>query len=274
MTFDFEALFISETYFSNVQNSGPRFILRDDSLGNKVFETPSDVETLCQLIAKVKPTFVVTELSQKDIDSTTAIAALAESAKEAKTHVFLDVSGAIELSSDLITKGVFRYFAENDISDHISIIGGFVNNTLYKDLSVCFMFSKNEAMLSSFTSAAELSYSRVPVIPQAYYQTILNDLNSFQLSVVRSKTQYVMVKLIIFPFQREPQKISLRKNAQEAFSHAAITAEARPLTSNTLRAVARMNRVLAKPSKDVFEVLVSVCLNSMMIRYKNYSKKG
>ncbi|MDB2447280.1 aminotransferase class I/II-fold pyridoxal phosphate-dependent enzyme [bacterium] len=228
-TYDFEKILVSESYFKSEEKNGPKNLLREEGFNKRVFEAPLSVEICTKLIEKIRPDFFITELHAYEHESTVAFERLVLVCKNAGTKLLVDVSTILELNSQPKANGVFRYLADNKMPSHVSIIGSFVRNAVYERLSLCFLMSENQTFLDHLTNAAELNYSRVPVIPQIYYEAILNDLLSFQLSELKiTEASNGLV-------EDDSYQKQLGRNSVKAFDHSAIKSEYRTFKDDSIR---------------------------------------
>jgi methionine S-methyltransferase len=191
----------------------------------EMIEIPKNAELLCELMDKLKPEIVIYSMPISEADVRESFLQMVEVARKSGTRLFIDISDWVELSSNPRNNAVFRYLAQNRLPTHVSLICGLVKNRLYRDLEVCFLISENHTVISHLESAAELTYSRTPVISQLYYDRILQELINFQILDLKS-IDSISKKLT----QEEQndfknQYIQLSSTANEAFSHAAIAAE-------------------------------------------------
>jgi methionine S-methyltransferase len=221
---------ISDTYYKSSKEPGFRKVLRDAVSDGEILECPANVEVCSKIVGSVKPEILITDLGEWESVSTVAIESLIRTCKESGTKLFVDVSNVIELSSQPNANGVFRYLSENGFGPDVSVFGSFVRNAVYKKLSVCFVLSKNEFLLNSLKNAAELTYSRVPVIPQLYYEAIFNDLLAFQLSELKLKE----VESFHSPDGHFYQT-QLTDHAKRAFDHNSIKSEYRKFDDDSIR---------------------------------------
>jgi methionine S-methyltransferase len=150
--------------------------------GPGILEIPRSPDLLCEMIERLKPELAIFAMPEVEARSRDSFLRILEVSARAKTRVFIDVSELIELSSTPASNGIFRHLAQNPLPPHVSLICGLVKNRLYQDLQVCFVISENQELLENLTHAAELTYSRTPVLSQLYYDRILQDLLNFQIT--------------------------------------------------------------------------------------------
>jgi len=169
----------------------PRRALVDSNLARVLGPVPTSVEVLeiprsadlaSDLIERLKPELAYYTMPEVETRTRDSFLRIVEVAAKARTRVLIDISEAFELSSTPTSNSVFRYLAQNPLPPHVSLVCGLVKNRLYPELQLCFLVSENADLLQALTHAAELTHSRVPVVSQLYYDRILQDLLSFQLS--------------------------------------------------------------------------------------------
>lgn len=215
--------------------------LPKDWLGNdasvSVIETPSHVDLLCKLIETLQPQCVITKLESVDIQRTDALTRLVDICEQCGVLLNVDISDAFDLSSHPKTNGVFTFLSEQALKPHVTLFCGLVKNRVYPDLEVCFVLSENEATLEALESAAELTYSRVPLLNQFYYDRLFFRLLNFQLkSPRREKNARLNLRIPATPNGSFYKKfISPSLNAQTAFLSPAIRGNHLVLKETSLR---------------------------------------
>jgi methionine S-methyltransferase len=195
-------------------------------------EAPRRIDELCKLIERLKPNLVITSLQDFEVKTSDAFVRLSDVCKNHSTRLIIDLSQQFDLSSQPENHGVLSFIADHSLPSHVSLLFGLVKNKVYSDLEICFLISENHTLLEHLTAAAELSYSRTPLLTQKYYSRIFADLLNFQLTDVRK------IKGEEF---RLPQKDLAFENShlpsfvRQAFSHASVQAQHLPIKTETIR---------------------------------------
>ncbi len=167
----------------------PRSALVDSQLARAlpggdqgVLEIPRDADTLCELMEKLRPEVVIYSMPEPEARTRDTFLRLLDVSSRTKSRLFIDISDLLELSSAPTGNGIFRHLAQNPLPAHVALVCGLVKNRIYTDLEAAFLISENSDLLSAMTNAADLTYSRTPVLSQLYYDRILQDLLRFQIA--------------------------------------------------------------------------------------------
>lgn len=197
-----------------------------------VIEAPRRVDEICKLIEALKPQLVVTAFKDFESRTSDAFVRLCTICATHSAQLILDVSEQFELSSQPSPNGVLSYLSENSLPPHVTLICGLVKNKVYNDLEICFLLSESRSLLEKLTAAAELTYSRTPLLTQRYYGRIFSDLLNFQLSDVR---QGRSEQLRLPAESGEAMTPAPRDHITRAFAHPAIAIHSQPISSQTVR---------------------------------------
>lgn len=214
------------------------FLLRGTGLdrepATEVLECPIRVDLACKLMEALRPHLVVTTLDELDARTPDSFLRLVETAGRTEARLVVDISPLFELESTPRGNGVLQALAEAPLPSHVALLCGLVKNRVYRDLELCFLIAENQNLLKAMTNAAELTYSRVPLLTQEYYDTIITELVSFRLDFGGEKDEAP-------PRRPEPEKdngarrVPLAPRCLRAFRHPAIVAEHLPRTDETVR---------------------------------------
>ncbi|MEP7010987.1 MAG: aminotransferase class I/II-fold pyridoxal phosphate-dependent enzyme [Acidobacteriota bacterium] len=201
-----------------------------------VLECPLRADLACKLIAALAPQLVVTTLDAGDVRSPDSFLRLVETSGRAGARLVVDISSFFELDSTPRSNGVLQALSEAPLPAHVAILCGLVRNRVYRDLEVCFLLSEDDGLVTALENAAEMTYSRVPLFTQEYYDTILAELLSFRLdplspAVARSAGTVPGTG----PGRAFSSTVALAERCRKAFEHPAIVAEHLPRTANTVR---------------------------------------
>src|SRR6185369_12335659 len=196
----------------------------------RVLECPARADLTCKLMAALRPQLVATTLEEIDARSPDSFLRLVETAGRAGARLIVDISPFFELESTPHSNGVLQALAEAPLPGHVAILCGLVKNRVYADLEVCFLLADNLDLLAAVTNAAEVTYSRVPLLTQEYYDTILAELLSFRLDAQEGTAGRPAVR---FPRPEAHGGTSdgtsawapLAAACRKAFEHPAITGE-------------------------------------------------
>lgn len=197
-----------------------------------VLECPRRVDLACRLMEALRPQLVVTSLDELESRTPDSFLRLVETAGRTGARLVVDISPHFELGSAPRVGGVLQALAEAPLPEHVAILCGLVRNRVYQDLEVCFLYSESAPLLEALTNAAEVTYSRTPILSQDYYDTILRDLLSFRLDPHGPGGG---------PEPRRPRIEEsgslppLAPRSREAFRHPAFAAEHLALAPGTIR---------------------------------------
>lgn len=147
----------------------------------EILECPANVELICDLVDTLRPQMVVTCLAAHELRSRDSLERLVQATGEKGVRLFVDLSESLELESSPKVDGVLEALAKNPLPPHAAIFFSLDKNQVYGGLEICFLLSENGDLLSALARAAEVTYSRTPVIAQEYYDSILEDLLKFRL---------------------------------------------------------------------------------------------
>lgn len=194
-------------------------------------EAPKRVDEICKLIDALKPQLVITSLQDFEIKTSDAFVRLSENCARNESQLVVDLSQQFELSSQPTPNGVLSYLSENVVPSHVLFLIGLVRNKVYKDLEMSFVISENQTFLETLSAAAELTYSRPPLLTQRYYGRIFADLLNFQLTDLKKSNSDTLrlPKFEITPIAR------ISSGAARAFQHPSIKSQSLKLSSSTIR---------------------------------------
>jgi methionine S-methyltransferase len=199
----------------------------------EALECPLRVDLACKLIEALHPQVVVTTLADYESRTPDSFLRLVETTGRAGARLVVDISPYLDLESTPAVNGVLQALALAPLPEHVAILCGLVKNRVYRDLEVCFVISENRDLLAALSGAAEVTYSRTPLLHQDYYETILTELLSFRLDVSPAESVF-----------RRPKPESggdevrwppLAERCRQAFRHPALAAEQLPISSQTIR---------------------------------------
>ena len=197
-----------------------------------IIEAPRRVDEICKLIEALKPQLVVTALKDFESRTSDAFVRLCTMCAAHQAQLILDLSEQFELSSQPAPNGVLSYLSENPLPPNVTIVCGLVKNKVYNDLEICFLFSESRSLLEKLAAAAELTYSRTPLLTQRYYGRIFSDLLNFQLSDVRQgRSEQLRLPLESADNQAHPPQAHIAR----AFAHPAIAIHSQNVSSQTVR---------------------------------------
>ncbi len=198
---------------------------------DEALECPLRVDLACQLIEALRPQLVVTTLADYESRTPDSFLRLVETAGRAGARLVVDVSPFLDLESTPSVNGVLQALALASLPEHVVILCGLVKNRVYRDLEVCFVISENRDLLAALSGAAEVTYSRTPLLHQDYYETILADLLSFRLQTTPAQGVLRHPR----PESGEGRWPSVAEPCRRAFEHPALAAEQLPISSETVR---------------------------------------
>jgi methionine S-methyltransferase len=196
----------------------------------QIIEVPRSIPLICKLITQLRPTLIITGLDALEITSTEPIKSLVDTAREIGALLVVDISQNLNLSSHPTTNGLFEYLADVNLPANVILLADLIKNRLYPDLSLCIGVTTCHQLKENLVRAAELTYSRVPLITQFFYQQLLEQLLHFQTARLQPNDSNPNVSLSegSFTLQRSPA-VNL------AFAHPAIAENELPFTPSTIR---------------------------------------
>ncbi|MET1256523.1 aminotransferase class I/II-fold pyridoxal phosphate-dependent enzyme [Aliikangiella maris] len=220
----------------------------------EIIQVPSQVEYLIELIKKLQPQCVITQIDAHEIQSGQLVQQLIHCAVEHQVLLLLDLTDNIDLSSQPEIHGVYRYLSEHTLPNNLIIMAGLINNRVYQDYTLNITLTSNDFIAKHLIDAAELTYSRTPFLKQLYYAHLLEELLFFQ----RTRKTTVMENKAVHIAPALP--LALCQTTQKAFGHPAIQGNHLNFTDNTIRLDYGENE-LAVP-----EVLKEALFESYLVR--------
>ncbi len=200
-----------------------------DTDDTQVIQIPSQVEYLIELINKLKPQCVITQLDVHEIQSTQLIKQLIDCATTHGVLLLIDLTDNIDLSSQPSIHGVYRYLSESKLPNNLVIMAALVNNNVYQDYSLNITLTSNDTIINNLLDTAELTYSRTPVLKQLYYAHLLEELLFFQ------RTRSTLTKEQHTNQLNSEFSLLLCNRAKNAFSHPAIKGNHLAFNQDTIR---------------------------------------
>ena len=205
----------------------------------EILECPLRADLACKLIAALRPQLVVTTLDAGDVRSPDSFLRLVEVSRRAGARLVVDISSFFELDSTPKSNNVLQTLSETPLPTHVAILYNLVRNQVYRDLEVCFLLTEDEDLVTALENAAEMTYSRVPLFTQEYYDTILAELLSFRLDPLGPPAARPPGSEPAFGGSGESgaaaPTVGLAERCRKAFEHPAIVAEHLPRTASTVR---------------------------------------
>jgi methionine S-methyltransferase len=150
------------------------------SSDSQIIQAPSQVEYLVELIEKLKPEMVITQLDHNEIQSSQLVERLITCANQHNVLLVLDLTENIDLSSQPVIHGVYRYLSKHALSHNVVLMAGLIKNTVYQNYFLNITLTANPNIRQNLIDAAELTYSRTPYLKQLYYAHLLESLLFFQ----------------------------------------------------------------------------------------------
>ena len=203
-----------------------------DTDNSQILQVPSRIELLIKLIKKLKPQLIITRLDIHEIQSTHLVEQLLQCATQSNALLVIDLTDSIDLSSQPDINGVYRYLSDKPLPNNLILMADLVNNRVYQNYSLNITLTSNKSILKHLIDAAELTYSRTPILKQYYYAHLLEQLLYFQ----RTRTTTTDEPEDKLP-NHQPPALSLNpcKNVDTAFNHPAIRGNHLAFDKNTVR---------------------------------------
>jgi len=111
---------------------------------------------------------------------------------------------------------------------NVLLTAGLLNNRVYQNYTLNFCLSSNLPLLKLLTDAAELTFSRTPILKQLYYAHLLEELLFFQ------RTRFAEPKPTV-QTEAPPLLLTLSDAARRAFAHPAVEGNHRAFNTETVR---------------------------------------
>ncbi len=194
----------------------------------QVIEAPRRIPLVGKLMVKLRPQLVITGLKAFEMTAQEPFESLVNTAKEIGALLIVDISDNLNLSSNPVDNGLFEYLADRGLPDHVILVADSIKNRLYPSLSLCICITNSEPIQQDLIRAAELSYSRVCLITQYFYQQLLEQLLHFQTTRVQPANRELDKSQSFFTLDRSA-------NATRAFAHPAIKESELPFKPSTIR---------------------------------------
>ena len=197
----------------------------------QIIEAPRRIPLICKLMTKLRPALVITGLKDFEIKAEESFESLVNTAKEIGALLIVDISDNLNLSSHPVSNGLFEYLAERGLPDNVILLADLIKNKLYSDLYLCIAVTTCHAVRENLVRSAELTYSRVSLITQFFYQQLLEQLLHFQTARLQAASSN-----LVSP-QSTTQSFSLERSptVTQAFAHPAIQENELPFKKSTIR---------------------------------------
>jgi methionine S-methyltransferase len=196
-------------------------------LGESVVHSPDDLALTYELIETLRPQMVFARLRERDAANSGPLDHLIRCCQEVQALLIIDISDIIELSSTPRFAGVFALLQEHGLPDNIFLLCGFIQNRVYDDLQLSVLLHGNRHNIGVLIDAAEVSYSRAPILTQRYYLQILEDLLNFHFDRNPSAPTP--------PPDLTTQTLCRTADVLEALRHPAIEGNKLPFTAESMR---------------------------------------
>ena len=197
----------------------------------QIIEAPRRIPLLCKLMTRLRPALVITGLKDFEIKAEETFESLVNTTREIGALLVVDISENLNLSSNPVSNGLFEYLADRGLPDNVILLADLIKNRLYWDLSLCIGVTTCNSLRQDLIRSAELTYSRVSLITQFFYQQLLEQLLHFQtarLQPANSNLVSPQSNNPSFALKRSPDVI-------KAFAHPAIQENELPFTESTIR---------------------------------------
>lgn len=198
-----------------------------------VYEAPRQTSLLCDMIARLRPELVVAGVTEFENETPEAFSALSACCATFGARLLVDITDFFDLSSSPQIPGALRYIAAQGLPHHTAIICGLEKNRIYREMSLGFLISKDREFLQALEGAAELTYSRAPLLSQLYYERILQDLLSFHVN--RPNALLLPPKSITPGGDEQTLFPEVSIKAIEALAHPAVATLSWEITPRTAR---------------------------------------
>lgn len=197
----------------------------------QIIEAPRRIPLICKLMTKLHPKLVITGLKAFEMSAEEPFESLVNTAKDIGALLVVDISDNLNLSSNPVANGLFEYLAQHNLPDNVILLADLIKNRLYPDLSLCISVTTCQEIRQDLIRSAELTYSRVSLITQFFYQQLLEQLLHFQTA----RLQQVNRELVSFQPYRQSFSLERSPVVTQAFAHPAIQENELPFTDSTIR---------------------------------------
>jgi methionine S-methyltransferase len=195
------------------------------------YRVPDDVKLTTEIVSKLNFDLIMISLQQDSNHNIDGIKKLIELANEKNSLLVADISNLLDLSSAPPYIGLLNLLAEEGFnSQHLFITSGFIRNRAFPNLQLAILMTNCSTQTKPLTLAAELTYSRTPLLTQQHYLKLINDLLYFQITdtdqaAIKSNPDLLLNEN---SYVRNP-------DALKSFSHPAIIENLRQFNHNSIR---------------------------------------
>lgn len=197
----------------------------------QLIESPRNTKLLGKLMRKLKPSMVITGLTNVEMLAEEPFESLVNIAGDIGALLVVDISDNLNLSSHPTNNGLFEYLAGHELPIHVILLADLIKNKLYPDLSLCIGVTSCVNLRQDIIRAAELTYSRFSWITQFFYQQLLEQLLYFQTP----RQEKTKAELVAASDTTSSNFLQRSPSVTQAFKHPAIGETELPFTSSSIR---------------------------------------
>src|SRR4030095_104349 len=139
-----------------------------------------DLADLLELDELIAPAVCLIAPSQLDQPSPLLLEALSKRARDRRHCLYLiDDSSHFDISSNLSSNVLLRLISGCVLPPNMVLIYGLIKNTVCPDLELSFLVNHPRWWVPGLEIGAELTYSRISYLSEAYYNWLFDDLLAF-----------------------------------------------------------------------------------------------
>ncbi len=151
-----------------------------DLLGLKTVIGNDDLAELLELDDLIAPAVCLLAPSQLDHPSPLLLDALSSHAGSHPACLYLvDDSAHFDISSNLSSNVLLRVVSRYEMPPNMVLVYGLIKNTVCPDLELSFLVNHPRTWVDGLEIGAELTYSRISYLAEAYYNWLFDDLLAF-----------------------------------------------------------------------------------------------
>ncbi|MBK7537237.1 MAG: aminotransferase class I/II-fold pyridoxal phosphate-dependent enzyme [Myxococcales bacterium] len=93
----------------------------------------------------------------------------------------LDDSGSFAITARPGENPMLAFLAEHPASAHLAVMIGLIHSQAFPEVELALLLCRHHALLSALGLTAEVTYSRISVFHQAYYESLFDELLTFRV---------------------------------------------------------------------------------------------
>lgn len=146
-----------------------------------------DADELVELMPHLRPRLVVLGPPAEGTHPREALHRLLACCETYGAMLVLDETERFVISSRELENRSFAFMAQHILSAHLAVLVGLVHSRPFPDVGLALLFSSHPRLQTGLEVAAEVTYSRISVFNQAYYDSLFQELLTFQVQGLPEK---------------------------------------------------------------------------------------